>query len=124
MGDLLYMLGWCLPAGRQGTDIPRSFALLRAGQACTIEVYIIKIRCMYIIYALKSIHYNYIYVWMISNLSRRIQEHNTWKTKSTSYYKPFDLLYKEEVEDRIQARIREKYRKSWIGKEKLKAMVV
>jgi len=77
---------------------------------------------MYVVYAIKSLQYNYIYVWITDNISRRIGEHNNWHTKSTKYYRPFSILYIEEVWDRKEARIREKYWKSWIGKQKLKSM--
>lgn len=77
---------------------------------------------MYIVYAIKSTTKNYIYVWMTNNLDRRIKEHNNWRNQSTKSYVPFELIYKEEYENRIDARKREKYLKSGIWKEILKKL--
>ena len=77
---------------------------------------------MIVVYAIKSMIKNYIYVGMTDNLERRLKEHNAWKQKSTKAYIPYEILYTEVCSDRIQARTREKYWKSWIGKEKLKQM--
>lgn len=75
---------------------------------------------MYIVYAITSIHRNYIYVGLTSNLERRLNEHNLGYEKTTKPYAPFLIIYHEICETRIEARIREKYWKSGIGKEKLK----
>ena len=77
---------------------------------------------MYIVYEIKSKTKNYIYVWMTNNLDRRIKEHNNWRNQSTKSYVPFELIYKEEYENRIDARKREKYLKSGIWKEILKKL--
>ncbi len=78
---------------------------------------------MYYIYAIKSLHRNYIYVGMTTNLERRIKQHNNGENKSTKAYKPFELIYKEKVESREEARKREKYLKSGVGKEFLKTLI-
>jgi len=57
---------------------------------------------------------------MTSNLEERIKRHNRGYEKTTKPYRPFDLIYTEECENRIVARRREKYFKSGIGKEFLK----
>ncbi|WP_188361097.1 GIY-YIG nuclease family protein [Flavobacterium orientale] len=75
---------------------------------------------MYYVYALSSLERNYIYVGMTDNLERRFCEHNSGKNKTTQPYKPFQLIYFEECATRAEARVREKYFKSGIGKEKLK----
>jgi putative endonuclease len=74
----------------------------------------------YFVYAIKSLSKNYIYVGLTNNLERRIQEHNSGKSKSTKSYTPFRLIYCEKVGIRIEARKREKYLKSGSGKEFLK----
>jgi putative endonuclease len=53
-------------------------------------------------------------------MERRIQEHNSGKGRSTKLYAPFRLIYSEKVGIRVEARKREKYLKSGIGKEFLK----
>ncbi|HCY77299.1 MAG TPA: endonuclease [Ignavibacteriales bacterium] len=75
---------------------------------------------MFFVYAIKSLKRNYIYVGLSSNLERRLAEHNGGRNKTTEPYRPFKLIYSEEFDTRIKARIREKYFKSGSGKEFLK----
>jgi putative endonuclease len=75
---------------------------------------------MFSVYAIKSQIDSRIYVGFTSNVTRRLQEHNSGKTKSTKGFKPWKLIYSEECETRVEARKREKYLKSGIGKEFLK----
>ena len=74
----------------------------------------------YVIYAIKSSVDNRIYVGFTENLEKRIKEHNQGRTKSTKGFRPWFLIYNENVETRIEARKREKYLKSGCGKEFLK----
>ena len=76
----------------------------------------------YYIYALKSRNRNYIYVGLTNNVQRRINQHNAGHEKTTRPYAPFDLVLTEEFENRFEARKREKYLKSGIGKEFLKCI--
>ena len=62
-----------------------------------------------------------IYVGFTNDVERRIREHNQGLTKSTKGYRPWELIYKEELASRIEARAREKYLKSGVGKEFLKS---
>ncbi|MCH7773845.1 MAG: GIY-YIG nuclease family protein [Bacteroidetes bacterium] len=78
---------------------------------------------MYFVYAIKSIYRNYIYVGMTNEVERRFDEHNTGKNKTTRPYKPFKLFYSEKFRTRTEARKREKYLKSGIGKEFLKSLI-
>ncbi|MFS4466658.1 GIY-YIG nuclease family protein [Maribacter sp. 2210JD10-5] len=59
---------------------------------------------------------------MTKNLTNRIIRHNSGSEKTTRYYAPFKLIYKEECADRKSARIREKYWKSGCGKEQLRIL--
>ena len=77
---------------------------------------------MYYVYAISSLARNYIYVGLTDNLERRINQHNSGRSKTTKPYAPFVLIYHEEHETRPEARIREKYLKSGIGKEFLKSL--
>lgn len=77
---------------------------------------------MYWVYALQSLSRKYIYVGLTNNLQRRINEHAVGKNKTTRPYRPFTLLYSEKAIDRIEARKREKYLKSGVGKEFLKSL--
>jgi len=62
---------------------------------------------MYSVYAIKSTAHNYIYVGFTNNLTRRLSEHNN----------------SEQTESREEARKKEKYYKSGIGKEFLKSLL-
>ena len=78
---------------------------------------------MIYVYAIKSGVKNYIYVGMTNNLERRILEHNNGENKSTKAYIPFIVIYSEIFPNRIEARKKEKYLKSGIGKEWLKSFI-
>ena len=74
----------------------------------------------YFVYAIKSLIDNRIYVGFTNNLERRLNEHNQGRSKSTKGFIPWILIFKKEVENRINARNLEKYYKSGCGKEILK----
>ena len=73
-----------------------------------------------IVYALVSTERR-IYVGMTKCLSKRLTEHNYGRVFSTKGFRPWKVLYYEECGDRKNARMREKYLKSGIGKEFLKS---
>ena len=75
---------------------------------------------MFIVYAIRSEVRNYIYVGMTNNIERRLKEHNNGENRSTKAYKPFVLIYTETFQTRVEAREKEKYLKSGVGKEFLK----
>ena len=79
---------------------------------------------MFYVYVLVSQFRNYIYVGMTDNLDRRIHYHNSGYNKTTKAYRPFRVLYTEQFGSRPEARTREKYLKSGIGKEYLKTLFV
>lgn len=76
----------------------------------------------YIVYAIRSVVHNRIYVGMTNNLERRLKEHNSGQSKSTKAYSPWALIYQEECINRIEARKQEKYWKSGVSKEQLKLL--
>ena len=78
----------------------------------------------YIVYAIKSLIDRRIYVGLTENIERRLEEHNKGRTRSTKGFRPWVLIYKEEVKTRISARKLEKYYKSGCGKEILKKINV
>jgi putative endonuclease len=78
---------------------------------------------MFYVYVIVSISRSYIYVGMTNNPDRRIAEHNTGKERTTKPYAPFKNLLIESFSSRIDARKREKYLKSGIGKEWLKQQI-
>ena len=77
---------------------------------------------MYWVYAISSIRRNYIYIGLTSDLDERISRHNNGYERTTKAYLPFRLIYSEKLNTRSEARVREKYLKSGIGKEFLKQL--
>lgn len=75
---------------------------------------------MYTVYVLNSKKRTYLYVGLTNNISRRINQHQSGRVKTTSPYRPFQLVYSESFSTRQEARDREKYLKSGCGKEWLK----
>jgi putative endonuclease len=78
---------------------------------------------MFYVYVLVSETRNYIYVGMTDDIERRINYHNLGYNKTTKAYRPFYLLMTEEHPTRALARAREKYFKSGVGKEYIKAIL-
>lgn len=78
---------------------------------------------VYNVYAIRSKVDGRIYVGFTQNVQRRLLEHNRGETKSTKGYRPWELIYTEEVETREEARNLEKYYKGGSGKEKLKRLM-
>jgi putative endonuclease len=70
----------------------------------------------YIIYVLESTIHDIRYVGMTIDLDRRLTEHNQGKSKFTSSYRPWIVIYTETAPDRTTARTREKYLKSSAGR--------
>jgi putative endonuclease len=75
---------------------------------------------MWFAYALRSDKDRGLYVGMTSNVERRVTEHNRGYNRSTKSRGPFSLIYFEECGSRSEAREREKYLKSGIGRDFLK----
>jgi putative endonuclease len=77
---------------------------------------------MCLIYAIKSRVRKYTYVGLINNPKRHIQQYEAGREKTTSPYKPFTAILLESYNTRAEARNREKYLKSGVGKECLKSL--
>lgn len=78
---------------------------------------------MYYVYLLKSLSSEKTYIGMTNEISLRIKEHNSGKSKFTSRYMPWKLIYIEEMNTREEARKREKYFKSAAGRKFLKMIM-
>jgi putative endonuclease len=72
------------------------------------------------VYAISSVERNYIYVGITFDVDKRFDRHNKGHERTTKPYAPFKLIFTEEYKSREEARQREKYWKSGIGKERLK----
>ena len=77
---------------------------------------------MFYVYAIKSLSRNYIYVGLTNNIFRRFHDHNAGYNRTTKPYRPFSLILLETFESRVEARKREKYLKSGVGKEFLRSI--
>ncbi len=75
---------------------------------------------MIYVYVLYSNRSKQKYIGITNDIERRIHEHNSWQNKSTKWFWPYILVYCEKYIDRVEARKREKYLKSWIWREFLK----
>ncbi|WP_300027949.1 GIY-YIG nuclease family protein [uncultured Maribacter sp.] len=78
---------------------------------------------MFYVYILRSEVDGRLYKGMTNNLQKRIEEHNSGKNKSTKGCLPWILVYNEEFETRIEARARENFFKSGVGREYLKSIL-
>ena len=72
---------------------------------------------MFYVYVLRSIEFNRQYIGMSSDVDRRLAEHNKGKSKSTKPYKPWSLIFFESFETSLEAREREKWLKSGVGRK-------
>ena len=75
---------------------------------------------MWTVYVLKSQSNSRSYTGSTDNFERRLQEHNSGKSKYTRSTRPFILAYKEEYQTRLEARRRELFLKTGKGRGFLK----
>ena len=78
---------------------------------------------MYFVYVLKSISHSKTYVGFTNDINRRLKEHNSGKSKFTSKFAPWEIIYKEEYSSQEDAIKREKYLKSATGRRFLKEII-
>ena len=74
----------------------------------------------YIVYILKSKIKQITYVGYTKDIERRLKEHNSGKSRFTSIYKPWEIVYQEEYASEVEARKREKYFKTSAGRRLIK----
>ena len=72
---------------------------------------------MIVVYVLQSIKNGIHYVGMTEDIERRLIEHNSGKSKFTSAFIPWKLIYSELAPNREEGRKKEKYFKSAAGKK-------
>ena len=71
---------------------------------------------MYFVYGLWSQHLRKRYVGSTTDLGRRLKEHNAGKNRFTKSGIPWILLYRESFETLSEARRRESFLKSGVGR--------
>ena len=75
---------------------------------------------MFYVYLLQSVKDNQLYAGFTNNLKRRILKHNAGKVFSTKSRRPLKLVYCEVCLNEQDARQREKYFKTGVGKRFVK----
>ena len=78
---------------------------------------------MFWTYVISSLTRDYIYVGLTNDINRRVIQHQAGQNKTTKPYRPFELVLTEHFKTRFEARTREKYLKSGIGKEFLRVLI-
>ncbi len=84
----------------------------------------LKKHTMYYVYVIKSQVDARLYKGLTKNVKERVLQHNTGKTKTTKGYIPWELVYFEKYQTIEEARKREKYLKSGVGREFLKSLLL
>jgi len=77
----------------------------------------------YCVYVLLSEKDNKFYIGFSTNITKRVEDHNAGKTKSTAPRRPFKLIFCEYYLSKVDALRREKYFKTTAGKKALKLML-
>ena len=75
---------------------------------------------MLVVYILQSLKDKRTYVGFSSNVEKRLDEHNQGNVNATKYRRPFKILFTEKIKDIQEAKKRELYWKSGVGRRKLK----
>ena len=73
-------------------------------------------RPMWWVYVLRSLKDGRRYVGISEDVRRRVGDHNTGRAWSTKGRRPFELIYKESLGTRSEARLRELYFKTAAGR--------
>lgn len=78
---------------------------------------------MWYVYILQSEKTNRYYTGYTENLERRVQEHNSGKTRSLKAYLPVRVVYNESVLNKHEARLRELQIKRYKGGQAFKRLL-
>jgi putative endonuclease len=79
---------------------------------------------MYSVYIIHSKTSDKTYTGYTSDIETRILEHNSGRVRSTKAFIPYDLIYREDYEDKTTARKRELYLKTGQGRKWVKQEVL
>jgi putative endonuclease len=81
---------------------------------------------MWIVYALYNLEKEKIYIGQTANIERRLIEHNQKRGNhfTANIKGDWKLIYKEEINTRREALIREKQLKSYRGREFIKKLII
>ncbi|MDP3941553.1 MAG: GIY-YIG nuclease family protein [bacterium] len=71
---------------------------------------------MFYVYVLKSLKNGRHYTGSTNNIERRLLEHNSGQTKYTRQTGPFEIVYKEVYDSKLEATKRERFLKTGKGR--------
>ncbi|MFC4262258.1 GIY-YIG nuclease family protein [Ferruginibacter yonginensis] len=74
------------------------------------------------VYILYSVAYNKHYTGFTSNLQERMKSHNELGHDWTKKYRPWQLIYERNFEDKAEAMQHEKWLKSGVGRDFIKTL--
>ncbi len=77
---------------------------------------------MYTVYVIQCDEGRY-YIGSTNSLNRRLEEHNSGKSKWTSRFKNWKLVYKEEFENKTEGLKRERFLKEMKGGDIFKKII-
>ena len=78
---------------------------------------------MIYLYVIKSEGSGELYVGICKNVEIRLKEHNLGKNRYTKGLRPWKVMLIEDYKDWNEARVKEKYYKSGVGKEYLRKLL-
>jgi len=78
---------------------------------------------MYTVYVLRSVKDGKHYTGYTSDLERRLKEHNAGRTESTKRRRPFEVIYVERYQTKVEAAQREKILKTGSGRKELQKLI-
>ena len=78
---------------------------------------------MFLLYILKSKKNDRFYIGSTNDMERRLNEHNSGKTKSLKYLRPLEVVFLKEFENERDARQMEKKLKKFKNKNILEKIV-
>ncbi|MBI2405712.1 GIY-YIG nuclease family protein [Candidatus Microgenomates bacterium] len=78
---------------------------------------------MFYVYLLRSKIKNWVYVGMTGDLNERVKRHNLGREKTTRSYRPFELIFVQEFNERETGRDLEKFLKVRWNKEGLLSLI-
>jgi len=78
---------------------------------------------MFIVYILKSIHHNRLYIGSTENPKLRLAAHNRGRVRSTKAFRPWKFVYYEEYSIKQEARCRELQIKAYKSGEGLRKLL-
>lgn len=79
---------------------------------------------MFYVYLLKSKKNGRLYTGSTDDLRKRLKQHNAGKSNFTKKYIPYELIYYEACVNELDARSREKYLKTGMGKRYIKNRLI